>query len=144
MIESYESAALRAMFASLVQHAGKGPAVVAAIRETTGRQMSEGTLSKIISGEGRFDWNLAFQLEEIAGRFPIRTMLMARVPSDPVKAQFDELAVRTMKEVGDIGPALLDAVRTGDFTKLDKEGPEAVTAITAAMAFGRSAREGDV
>jgi hypothetical protein len=63
MHESYETPALRQTFASLVKKAGGGAAVVMVIKEMTGRNMSEGTLTKIKSGDMRFDWELSFILE---------------------------------------------------------------------------------
>jgi len=129
MHESYETPALRQTFASLVKKAGGGAAVVMVIKEMTGRNMSEGTLTKIKSGDMRFDWELSFILEDVVGEYPIRAHLDARRQDACGKSDLQIVAEAALREIGEVPAAVLHGVATGDFEQLLKEGPEGMAAL---------------
>jgi hypothetical protein len=129
MHESYETPALRQTFASLVKKAGGGAAVVMVIKEMTGRNMSEGTLTKIKSGDMRFDWELSFILEDVVGEYPIRAHLDARRQAACGKSDLQIVAEAALREIGEVPAAVLHGVATGDFEQLLKEGPEGMAAL---------------
>ncbi|MEP2717326.1 hypothetical protein [Pseudophaeobacter sp.] len=129
MYESYETPALRQTFASLVKKAGGGAAVVMVIKEMTGRCMSEGTLTKIKSGDMRFDWELGFILEDVVGEYPIRAHLDARRQEACGKSDLQIIAEAALREIGEVPAAVLHGVTTGNFDPLLKEGPEGMAAL---------------
>lgn len=129
MYESYETPALRQTFASLVKKAGGGAAVVMVIKEMTGRCMSEGTLTKIKSGDMRFDWELSFILEDVVGEYPIRAHLDARRQEACGKSDLQIIAEAALREIGEVPAAVLHGVTTGNFDPLLKEGPEGMAAL---------------
>lgn len=133
MYESYETPALRQTFASLVRKAGGGAAVVMVIKEMTGRSMSEGTLTKIKSGDMRFDWELGFILEDVVGEYPIRAHLDARRQEACGKSDLQIIAEAALREIGEVPATVLHGVATGDFEPLLKEGPEGLAALQALL-----------
>ncbi|UWR74093.1 hypothetical protein [Phaeobacter inhibens] len=143
MCETYETPALRKTFASLVKKAGGGPSVCMAIKETTGRSLAPGTLSKIADGSMRFDWHLAFQIEDIAEQFPITGRLKARIDASPAQSDLQRLAYTALKEIGEVPAAVCSWVATGDLGALEKEGPEGLAALEAFLQAVREAKQGE-
>ncbi|RVV99720.1 hypothetical protein EKE94_03305 [Mesobaculum littorinae] len=127
MTRVYEGAAVRALYGQLVKDFG-GPVAVGAFLG-----ISQGTVSKQTKGEATIGCEHYGPLEDELERFPITDLMDGRRDRMSGQSDVQRLAMIALKETGDLGPAVLDYIATGDPTKLRKEGPEAGSALDQLM-----------
>ncbi|WP_282076330.1 hypothetical protein [Epibacterium ulvae] len=138
----YETAALRSTFRSMLKKAGCSAAVGMAIKEKCGRDIADSTLSKIANGQMRFDWDVAFMLEDIVGEYPFTALMNGRREDAVSKSDLEVLVEAAVKEIGEVPAAVIHGLRTGDFEKLLKEGPEGLAALEALLQHVKEAEGG--
>jgi DNA-binding transcriptional regulator YdaS (Cro superfamily) len=95
--------------------------------------VSKGTVSKQMSGQAEVAFVHVGILESAVGRYPLTDLFQRRRDVEVGSGEIASLAEIAMTELGDVGPAILRLVTTGDCTSLRKEGPEVIAAIRAVL-----------
>lgn len=127
MSRCYEGPAIRAIYKQLVNDFGGYDAAAAFL------ECSKGTISKEISGAMSANIAHICALEDALGRWPVTDMLAGRVERNDDADDLAKTLQGLMKEVGDIGPAIVEFMQTGDAAALGKEAREAVDVLTTAL-----------
>lgn len=128
MPKVYEGAAIRALYAQLVEDFGGVDAAAALLR------CNKGGISKEVNGSASIPPAHFCALEDALGRFPITDMLHARVDRSAEMNDIERLVLTTLREAGDIGPALFRAISHGERATAVKECREAHEALGQVLA----------
>ncbi|TQS72743.1 hypothetical protein ERN12_02835 [Rhodobacteraceae bacterium] len=141
MTAVYEGKALGGIFAGMVAEMGGYYATVTWVKETTGRSMSEGTITKIVSGDMKFDFALAFMIEDQIGRHPVSALIGSRCKTNTATVELQHAMKGWLKESSEVAPAAFEMLTSGDTTACEKELVEDIAAAQAFLAALRRKRD---
>ncbi|MAQ82228.1 MAG: hypothetical protein CMH12_03235 [Maritimibacter sp.] len=105
-------------------------------------ECSKGTVSKEVSGQAAVSIDHAVRLEDALGRWPITEVMHRRRRDADGTSDLNAIAAAALREIGDVPPAVLDLVASGETGAAQKELAEARAAIEAlerALAKGSKA-----
>ncbi len=124
---------VRSIYGQLVRECGGVDAASALLG------VAKGTISKQLSGQAEIGYTQVAVLEDTVGRYPLTDLLSRRREAAIGCGELGILAETAVTEVGDVAPAILRLISSGNADQLLKELPEAISALQALV---DRAREG--
>ncbi|MCT4369087.1 hypothetical protein CLG85_001515 [Yangia mangrovi] len=122
-MQVYRGPAIRALYKQLVADFGGVEAAAHLIG------CEKGTISKQMNGHAAIGAEHYGALEDEVGRWPITELMFARRERSSQEVERDALIMSAMRELADVGPALLALAAKGDAAAIMKEGPEALEVL---------------
>jgi hypothetical protein len=123
--------AVRGMFKQMVSDFGGVQAAAALLG------CNIGTISKQANGDMKLCTEHYIKLEDALGVKTISKFLYNRDVGGESASDTNKLASSVLKEVGDIGPAILKWISEDDVDAFLKEGPEAISILELAIERAR-------
>ncbi len=121
--QNYE-ATIRTMYRSMVNDMGGVDAAAAVLR------MAPASISRQCNGGQAIGLHHIWALEDALGHYPVSRFRGGHLSRSDGECDMAILSMRTLREVGDVGPALIALLEHGDDAAAVKEMREAVAALT--------------
>lgn len=131
MTEVYDPKVIRPLFRQLVKDFGSYDATAAVLG------VNKGNIAKMIAGDLPIHSQHWAALEDATGRYPITDAFWRRKAGRDDRSDIVRLAELVLDEQGDIPGAILHLVAHGDTSRIAKEGPELVSALTRLIEAAR-------
>lgn len=131
MTEVYDPKVIRPLFRQLVKDFGSYDAAGAVLG------INKGNITKMIAGDLPIHTHHWGALEDATGRYPITDAFWGRKAVRDGQSDVVRLAELVLDEHGDIPSAILQLVTRGDASRIAKEGPELVSALTRLIEAAR-------